>query len=133
MVSCLLWRGFFIVDIYNFTRCSLHKDMYFINTEIWILKEETRVHINIELIFSILWLNFSIDLGIASLFLIDSNNGFLGWIYHAPTSHLFLILWRILYNSPTVKDVLVYSFLADSAGQNLPSTVFRNAEYTLAC
>ena len=32
-----------------------------------------------------------------------------------------------------VKDVLVYSFLADSVGHNLPSTVFRNAEYTFAC
>ncbi|PFM99758.1 hypothetical protein [Bacillus cereus] len=29
-----------------------------------------------------------------------------------------------------VENVLVYSFLADSAGHNLPSTVFRNAEYT---
>ncbi|WHY91660.1 hypothetical protein QNK12_29355 [Neobacillus cucumis] len=29
-----------------------------------------------------------------------------------------------------LEDVLVYSFLADSAGHNLPSTVFRNEEYT---
>ncbi|COH51596.1 Uncharacterised protein [Streptococcus pneumoniae] len=36
-------------------------------------------------------------------------------------------------NKEDVKDVLVYSFLADSVGHNLPSTVFRNAEYTFAC
>lgn len=36
-------------------------------------------------------------------------------------------------NKDDVKDVLVYSFLADSVGHNLPSTVFRNAEYTFAC
>ncbi|MGQ0454133.1 hypothetical protein ACT4UM_19130, partial [Bacillus sp. SS-TM] len=36
-------------------------------------------------------------------------------------------------NREDVKDVLVYSFLADSVGHNLPSTVFRNAEYTFSC
>jgi|SRR5579875_1273359 len=30
-----------------------------------------------------------------------------------------------------LEDMLVYSFLADSTGQNLPSTVFRNEEYTM--
>ncbi|PDY49294.1 hypothetical protein COM88_34815, partial [Bacillus cereus] len=36
-------------------------------------------------------------------------------------------------NKDDVEDVLVYSFLADSEGHNLPSTVFRNEEYTFAC
>ena len=36
----------------------------------------------------------------------------------------------IMGNEDDVKDTLVYSFLADSAGHNLPSTVFRNDEFT---
>ncbi|NRD78196.1 hypothetical protein HPT25_12440 [Bacillus sp. BRMEA1] len=31
-----------------------------------------------------------------------------------------------------IEDTLVYSFLADSAGHNLPSTVFNNKDYTFA-